>query len=104
MLTRNVIRNKNLNPDKDNNRHPDDSLNVLNTSSENSTSVIITSPPTKYHHNEYEKQSLLTHQTETVISNSFLYPYTENMSTDIKLNSKATRFKRFEERHSNING
>ena len=49
MLTRNLIRNKNLNPDIESdviniqteidNRHPDDSLNVLNTSTENSSSV-----------------------------------------------------------------
>ena len=100
----NLIRNKNLNPDKKNminiqteidNRHPNASLNVLNTSTESSSSVIDTS--TRHHHNKYEKLSfndldVTTHQTETVISNSQNSSLnTEKMFTDIKLNSMSTK-------------
>ena len=56
-------------------------------------SIIVTSPPTKQHHDEYRKQSrnelnISDHQTETVISNPHDFQ-TEKMSTD--LNSMLTK-------------
>ena len=96
MLTRNLIRDKYSNPDKESyviniqseifNEHPGDSFNS-NSTSENSSSIIVTSPPTKQHHDEYRKQTrselnISNHQTETVISNSHDFQ-TEKMSTDL---------------------
>ena len=83
MFTRNLIRDKNSNPDKESyviniqseihNEHPGDSFNS-NLTSENCSSIIVTSPPINQHHDEYRKQSrnelnISDHQTETVISN-----------------------------------
>ena len=83
MLTRNLIRDKNSNPDKESyviniqseilNEHPGDSFNS-NLTSESNSSIIVTSPSTNQHHDEYRKQSrselnISDHQTETVISN-----------------------------------
>ena len=81
MLTRKLIRDENSNPDKESyviniqseilNEHPGDSFNS-NLTSETSSSIIVTSPPTKQHHDEYRRQSrnelnISDHQTETVI-------------------------------------
>ena len=80
MLTRKLIRDKNSNPDKDSyviniqteiNRHPDDSFNITNSMTQDSSSIIVTSPPTNQHQAEYQNQSrndfISNHQTETVI-------------------------------------
>ena len=55
------------------NEHPGDSFNS-NSTSGNSFSIIVTSPPTKQQHDDYRKQSrnelnISDHQTETVVSN-----------------------------------
>ena len=96
MLTRNLIRDTNSNPDKESyvinirseilNEHPGDSFNS-NSTSENSSSIIVTSPPTKQHHDEYRKQSrnelnISDHQTETVTSNPHDFQ-TEKMLTKL---------------------
>ena len=102
MLTRKLIRDKNSNPDKEShviniqteiNRHPDDSLNIKN-STQNSSSIIVTSPPTNQHHAEYQNQSrndfISNHQTESVISNPLISidSQTEKMPPDLPILTK----------------
>ena len=85
MLTRNLIRDKNSNSDKESyvinihsetvNSHPDASLNPLN-STRNSSSIVIASPPTRQH-----QFNISNHQTETVIANSISSPIENSMPT-----------------------
>ena len=84
VLTRNLIRDKNSNSDKESyvinihpetvNSHPDASLNSLNAI-RNSPSIVIASPSTRQH-----QFNISNHQTET-IANSISSPIENSMPT-----------------------